>query len=107
MTTNIKIDVTSGVITCSPKAGLVRAVQKSSVAWKCDEQFTLKFQVLGGDGTAVWPFVEAQPTWPVLAFQGTLQPLVGDPPSDQRPAYKYTVIVGGNKLDPIIIVDKN
>lgn len=105
---NTHIDVTSGVITCSPRGGNVRAVQKSTLAWKsAHEQFTLRFEALDGSGTGVWPFVEPQPTWPVFEFQGTLKPMSGDPAPDQRPMYKYTVAIGNSVLDPIVIVDKN
>jgi hypothetical protein len=104
----IQIDVTNGVITCAPGDGYVRTVHSTQIAWtSTGEEFTLTFQLLGGDGSPVWPFVEPQPAWPVRAFQGTLTALNGDPPPNQRPAYKYTVVVGANRLDPIIIVDKN
>jgi len=106
--TNIEVDVTGGAITCSPKGGHVRALHGTRLAWKSPhEQFTLSFEALDGSGTRTWPFVEPEPTWPVLAFQGTLKPMTGDPAPDQRPVYKYTVVIGNNVLDPIIIVDKN
>jgi hypothetical protein len=101
---NIHIDVTSGTVSCSPNGGHVRAVQGARVDWKSPhEQFALKFEVLDGSGTTAWPFIEAEPTWPVQDFQGTLKPITGG----DAPAYKYTVVSGSKELDPIIIVDKN
>jgi hypothetical protein len=100
---NTRIDVAGGAIACSPRGGHVRALHGSKLAWtSAHEQFTLKFEVLDGSGTRAWPFVDPEPSWPVFEFRGTLKPITGD----ERPAYKYTIVVGSKKLDPIIIVDK-
>jgi len=100
--TNIQINVKSGTITCSPS--VVRALQNSTVAWKSNEEFTLTFQALDGTGPVPWPFVGPEPSWPRSSFQGNLNAIAA---GAQAPAYKYTVMVGGKALDPIIIVDKN
>lgn len=100
---NIHINVASGAISCSPNGGHVRAVQGTRLDWKSShEQFSLKFALLDGLSTPAWPFVEAEPSWPVLEFMGTLKPITGD----NQPAYKYAVVIGSKELDPIIIVDK-
>ena len=45
----------------------------------------------------------AQATPRAKQFAGTLKAI---PPREQAPAYKYSVTVGNQRLDPIIIVDK-
>jgi hypothetical protein len=97
------IQITNGMIVCTPRDGHVRAAQLSVLEWASqDEEFTLSFVRLGG--ASAWPFKEPQPAVfpPTKYFKGTLQAVTADPP----PAYKYTVRIGSKLLDPIIIVDK-
>jgi hypothetical protein len=100
----IKISVENGKINCSD-GGHVRTHRLARIEWGCNEDFTLTFAKLDGKNTPAWPFREPpQPPVPKgKSFKGTLKD-VG--PEEEAPAYKYTIIVGTHKLDPIIIVDK-
>jgi hypothetical protein len=102
-TYHTNIQITNGMIVCTPKDGHLRARQESVLEWASkDEEFTLSFVRLGG--ASAWPFKEPQPATfpPSTYFKGTLSVVNEDPP----PAYKYTVRIGSKLLDPIIIVDK-
>ncbi len=103
----VSITVLPGAIQCKPKGGSVRARNLPATApirWESDTPFKLEFYTLEFDdnnnGKRVWPFVDKEPVWPVLSFQGT-------PKGGQSPLYyKYTISAGGMFLDPIVIVDK-
>lgn len=101
--TQINISVQKGQISCSPSGGNVRARQLSELQWDCDEEFSLSFALLDGSNSPAWPFQRPQATPRAKHFAGTLKSI---PHGEQAPAYKYTVTVGSQQLDPIIIVDK-
>ena len=97
------IEIRKGMILCTPRDGHVRARQRTQLEWvSADEEFTLTFMLLGG--RSAWPFEEPQPPVfiPTHGFRGTLLEVT----SEEPPAYKYTVRIGGKLLDPIIIVDR-
>ena len=102
-TFHVNIQITKGMIVCTPSGGHVRAQQGSVLEWTShDEEFRLAFTRLGG--ASAWPFKEPQPAVfpPTRYFKGTLSQVTEDPP----PAFKYTVRIAAKLLDPIIIVDK-
>ena len=101
----ITITVTNGYISCNPSGGHIRARQQARLEWDCDEGFTLAFALLDGNNTPAWPFKDPPqpPAQKTTSFIGTLRD-VG--PNEEAPAYKYSITVGNQTLDPIIIVDK-
>lgn len=98
----VTISIQGGTISCTPDGGNVRAQQLTQLKWECDEDFTLTFGLLDGKNTPAWPF-QQPPAGKQKPFVGTLK---GVAPGAQAPAYKYTITIGGQQLDPIIIVDK-
>lgn len=101
--TQITISVQQGQISLSPNGGNVRLRQLHELQWDCEEDFSLSFALLDGQNTPAWPFQRPQATPRAKQFAGTLKAI---PPREQAPAYKYSVTVGNQRLDPIIIVDK-
>lgn len=101
--TQMSISVQEGRISCSPNGGHVRVRQLSELRWDCEEDFSLSFALLDGHDTPAWPFQRPLVTPRARHFAGTLKAI---PPGEMAPAYKYTVMVGSQQLDPIIIVDK-
>jgi hypothetical protein len=99
----ITIQVKNGAISCS-HGGHVRTHRLGEIEWNCAEDFTLAFARLDARSTPAWPFKHPPgPFKKTKSFKGTLHD-VG--PDEEAPAYKYTVTVGNQSLDPIIIVDK-
>jgi hypothetical protein len=101
--TQITISVEKGQISLSPNGGNVRLRQLHELQWDCEEDFSLSFALLDGMNTPAWPFQRPQATPRAKHFAGTLKAI---PAGEQAPAYRYTVIVGSQRHDPIIIVDK-
>jgi hypothetical protein len=101
--TRLSISVQNGQISCSPDGGHVRVRQLSELQWDCDEEFSLSFVLLDGQNTPAWPFQRPLVTPRARHFAGTLKAIL---PGEPAPAYKYTVTVGSQQLDPVIIVDK-
>lgn len=102
--TKIDVHIKTPLINCTPKGGNVHAQHHDDqMQWTSnDAPFTLVVTDLD-TGVAQWPFVQAQPTWPVTDT-GVLTLEVR-----QIPTYlKYTVKADRcADLDPIIIVDRN
>jgi hypothetical protein len=101
---DITIHVGPGVIVCRPKGGNARVHRSRSeraIRWRSDTPFRLAFTTFDDEERPEWPFVEAEPAWPVLEFTGT-------PKGEAAPLYyKYSISsAGGLFLDPIVIVDK-
>ena len=101
----IDVHIKTPIINCTPKGGNVHAQHHNDqMRWVSnDAPFTLAFADLDGTGGAIWPFVEAQPGWPVT----DTGPLTLD--VNKLPTYlKYTVKADQcGPLDPIIILDRN
>ena len=99
---DVRIQVASGTITCTPQGGNVHPKSKRAEIQFASggEAFTLEFSKLDG-GDKFWPFTTAEPSWPTTNFKGELKDLA--PPAMY---IKYKITVGGKVLDPIIIVDE-
>ena len=98
----VTIEISNEAISCGDKGGhVLHATTGDQVAWSGKSvQFTLTFKDFH-TGVTVWPFTDAQVSWPRGEFNGTL--IDAGIPRD----YKYTVQISGYAdLDPIIIVDK-
>jgi len=99
----ITIHVATGVILCTPQGGNVhvyRTRAAHAIRWRGDAPFKLEFSTFDDEAAPVWPFIQAEPDWPVREFTGT--------PKGGSAAlyYKYSVSAGDLYIDPIVIVDK-
>ena len=100
---SIHIHVLPGGIRATPQGGnahVYRSRKAHALLWSGDTPFSLEFVTFDDEARREWPFLEPEPSWPVVSFTGT--PKGGTTPS----YYKYTVSAGGLFLDPIVIIDK-
>ena len=102
--TTVSIHVAPGVILCTPQGGNVhvyRSRAAHAIRWRGDAPFALEFTTFDDEAAPVWPFVQAEPDWPVREFTGTPKRVDGAPLY-----YKYSVSAGDLYADPIVIVDR-
>ncbi len=83
----------NGVITCAPDEFVVSKGQKSNVCvvWDCDQPFSVDFGSKENSPFYESHFTDSQ-TCSGLVRRGV--------PASKEKVYKYTVRVGGRKLDP-------